>query len=52
MGHCGNLSVGSFLRQGLDAYCCSSKEVEELKGFGKWSRKLLDVAIFAMHENT
>ncbi|KAG4929605.1 hypothetical protein AAZX31_17G053400 [Glycine max] len=51
-GDCGNLSVGSFLKQGLDAYCGSSKEEEELKGFGKWSKKLLDEAIFAVHENT
>ncbi|RDX79224.1 putative polyamine oxidase 5, partial [Mucuna pruriens] len=47
-----NLSVGSFLRQGLDAYWGSSKEEEEFKGFGKWNRRLLDEAIFAMHENT
>ncbi|XP_027330772.1 probable polyamine oxidase 5 [Abrus precatorius] len=51
-GDCGNLSVGSFLRQGLHAYWDSSKEEEELKGYGKWSRKLLDEAIFSMHENT
>ncbi|XP_061362784.1 probable polyamine oxidase 5 [Gastrolobium bilobum] len=47
----GNLSVGSFLRQGLDAYWGSVKEKEELKGYGNWSRKLLEEAIFAMHEN-
>ncbi|XP_020205209.1 probable polyamine oxidase 5 isoform X1 [Cajanus cajan] len=51
-GDCGNLSIGSFLKQGLGAYCGSSKEEEELKGFGKWNKKLLDEAIFAMHENT
>ncbi|XP_047151801.1 probable polyamine oxidase 5 [Vigna umbellata] len=51
-GESGILSIGSFLRQGLDAYWGSSKEEKELKGFGKWSRKLLDEAIFAMHENT
>ncbi|KAK7265370.1 hypothetical protein RJT34_32989 [Clitoria ternatea] len=50
-GESGSLSVGSYLRQGLDAYWDSRKE-EELKGYGKWSRKLLDEAIFAMHENT
>ncbi|CAL0306982.1 unnamed protein product [Lupinus luteus] len=47
-------SVGSFLRQGLDAYWSSgsSKEQEEdLKGYGKWSRKLLEEGIFAVHEN-
>ncbi|KHN24608.1 Putative polyamine oxidase 5 [Glycine soja] len=45
-----NLSVGSFLRQGLEAYQVS-KEQEEVKGCGNWSRKLLEEAIFAMHEN-
>ncbi|KAJ1439858.1 hypothetical protein SESBI_02080 [Sesbania bispinosa] len=48
----GNLSIGSFLRQGLDAYWGSVKEQEELKGYGNWSKKLLEEAIFAMHENT
>ncbi|KAK7281210.1 hypothetical protein RIF29_08987 [Crotalaria pallida] len=47
-----NLSVGSFLRRGLDAYLGSVKEQEEVKGYGKWSRKLLEEAVFAMHENT
>ena len=51
-GGSGGLSIGSFLRQGLDAYWDSSKEQEELKGYGEWSRKLLEEAIFAMHENT
>lgn len=46
------LSVGSFLRQGLDAYWVSKKDQEELKGYGNWSRKLLQDGIFAMHENT
>ncbi|XP_020223219.1 probable polyamine oxidase 5 [Cajanus cajan] len=45
-----NLSVGSFLRQGLEAYQVS-KEQEEVKGCGNWSRKLLEEGIFAMHEN-
>lgn len=52
----GSLSIGSFLRKGLDAYWGSVKEEEkqqeELKGYGKWSRKLLEDGIFAMHENT
>lgn len=48
----GKLSVGAFLRQGLDAYWDSVKdEEEETKGFGNWSRKLLEEAHFAMHEN-
>ncbi|GMI81295.1 polyamine oxidase 5 [Hibiscus trionum] len=51
-GGFGNQSVGAFLRQGLDAYWDSCKDHEELSGYGKWSRKLLEEAIFAMHENT
>lgn len=51
-GACDNPSVGSFLRKGLDAYWDSKKEEEELKGYGNWNRKLLEEAIFAMHENT
>ncbi|KAL1371866.1 hypothetical protein HN51_002071 [Arachis hypogaea] len=46
------LSIGSFLRGGLDAYWDSSKDQEEFKGCGIWNRKLLEEAIFAMHENT
>lgn len=51
-------SVGSFLRKGLEAYWGSVKkkdeeeEEEEIKGYGFWSKKLLEEAIFAMHENT
>jgi len=45
-----SLSIGSFLRQGLEAYQIS-KEQEEVKGCGDWTRKLLEEAIFAMHEN-
>lgn len=51
-----NLSVGSFLRRGLDAYLNSRKDhhqqQDEVKLFGNWSRKSLEEAIFAMHENT
>ncbi|XP_004488041.1 probable polyamine oxidase 5 [Cicer arietinum] len=48
-----NLSIGSFLRKGLDAYFESVKDEEEVKGYGEnWNRKLLEEAIFAMHENT
>ncbi|XP_044464486.1 probable polyamine oxidase 5 [Mangifera indica] len=46
------LSVGSFLRQGLNSYWDSVKDQEEVKGDGSWSRKLLEEAVFAMHENT
>ncbi|GLU10048.1 hypothetical protein SLE2022_268760 [Rubroshorea leprosula] len=46
------LSIGSFLSKGLEAYWDSVKDKgEELHGYGKWSRKLLEKAIFAMHEN-
>lgn len=48
----GKLSVGSFLRKGLDAYWGSKKGQEELKGYGGWTRKSLEEAIFAIHENT
>ncbi|KAE9604705.1 hypothetical protein Lal_00011092 [Lupinus albus] len=51
-GGSGSLSVGSFLRQGLDAYFGSVKEQDEVKGYGNWSRNLLEEAVFAMHENT
>ncbi|XWS17404.1 hypothetical protein CRYUN_Cryun33cG0064400 [Craigia yunnanensis] len=51
-GGFGNQSIGAFLRQGLDAYWDSSKDREDLRGYGKWSRKLLEEAIFAMHEST
>ncbi|XP_028751428.1 probable polyamine oxidase 5 [Neltuma alba] len=48
----GSQSLGSFLRQGLETYWASMKERdEELKGYGSWSRKLLEEAIFARHEN-
>ncbi|CAK7352634.1 unnamed protein product [Dovyalis caffra] len=47
----GKLSVGSFLRQALTAYWDSVKEREQIEGCDNWSRKLLEEAIFAMHEN-
>ncbi|XP_054821955.1 probable polyamine oxidase 5 [Prosopis cineraria] len=46
------LSLGSFLRNGLEAYWDMDESTEELKGYGKWSRKLLQEAIFKMYENT
>ncbi|XP_028774198.1 probable polyamine oxidase 5 [Neltuma alba] len=46
------LSVGSFLRKGLEAYWGKEESKEELKGYGKWSRKLLQEGIFKMYENT
>ncbi|KAL8093936.1 putative polyamine oxidase 5 [Apium graveolens] len=42
-------SLGCFLRNGLEAYWDLVKNGEEDVG---WSRKLLEEAIFAMHENT
>ncbi|XP_019192409.1 PREDICTED: probable polyamine oxidase 5 [Ipomoea nil] len=52
-GGTGSLSVGSFLRKGLDEYWESMKEREEVEGFGGfWCRKSLEEAIFAMFENT
>lgn len=52
--HCSadlSLSVGSFLREGLEAH---RRRIEDEKGvekIGNWSRKSLEEAIFAMHEN-
>ncbi|KAL6125019.1 hypothetical protein ACLB2K_077527 [Fragaria x ananassa] len=51
-GGAGKLSVGSFLRKGLDAYWVSNKSKEEVNGCGEWSRKTLEDAVFAMHEST
>ncbi|XP_059634822.1 probable polyamine oxidase 5 [Cornus florida] len=50
-GGFGKLSLGSFLRQGLDAYWGSMKEQEEIRGYGSWSRESIEEAVFAMHEN-
>ncbi|KAM1835980.1 hypothetical protein ACFX14_017970 [Malus domestica] len=48
----GKLSVGSFLRQGLDTYWVSKKNRDEqVSVYTNWSRMLLQEAIFAMHEN-
>ncbi|OMO67304.1 Amine oxidase [Corchorus capsularis] len=53
-GVSGKQSVGGFLRQGLDAYweSCKNRDEELIGCYGKWSRKLLEEAIFRMHENT
>ncbi|KZV54149.1 putative polyamine oxidase 5 [Dorcoceras hygrometricum] len=45
-----NLSVGSFLRQGLDYYWGSLKDQKGGNGVGNWSRKSLEEAVFGMHE--
>ncbi|KAB5511135.1 hypothetical protein DKX38_030198 [Salix brachista] len=47
----GKLSVGSFLRHILNAHWDSVKEQEQIEGCDNWSTKLLEEAIFAMHEN-
>ncbi|KAH7852123.1 hypothetical protein Vadar_020919 [Vaccinium darrowii] len=44
-------SLGSFLQQGLDAYWGFGEGEEEFKGYGFWSRKSLEKAVFAIHEN-
>ncbi|KAL5572481.1 hypothetical protein UlMin_022078 [Ulmus minor] len=46
-----NLSVGAFVRKGLEAYWASKENQEELIGYGNWTRKLLEEATFAVHEN-
>ncbi|XP_047308868.1 probable polyamine oxidase 5 [Impatiens glandulifera] len=44
-------SVGSFLRKGLESYFDLQKEEEEdLNGYGNWTRKSLEEAVFGMHE--
>ncbi|AEE85665.1 putative protein [Arabidopsis thaliana] len=47
-------SVGSFLKSGFDAYwdSISNGGEEGVKGYGKWSRKSLEEAIFTMFSNT
>ncbi|XP_068652208.1 probable polyamine oxidase 5 [Aristolochia californica] len=51
-----DVSVGSFLRRGLNAYWASRTNSENAdfcsNGSNKWSRESLEKAIFAMHENT
>ncbi|XP_043706501.1 probable polyamine oxidase 5 [Telopea speciosissima] len=46
------LSIGSFLRRAIEAYWASVKRRDDVKGYGSWSTKMLQEAIFAMHENT
>ncbi|KAM7512979.1 hypothetical protein LguiB_011854 [Lonicera macranthoides] len=50
-GCAGKASVGSFLRQGLESYWCSKKCQGEVKRCGDWSKKSIEEAVFAMHEN-
>lgn len=45
------LSVGGFLRQGLDSYWLSKNGETELNERKEWSQKSLEEAIFAMYEN-
>ncbi|KAL7189278.1 hypothetical protein ACSBR1_039009 [Camellia fascicularis] len=51
IGEPGKLSIGAFLRQGLQSFWDSLEGQEELKGYGNWSRKSLQEAIFAIQEN-
>nr|XP_043626807.1 probable polyamine oxidase 5 [Erigeron canadensis] len=44
------LSVGSFLKKGLESYWSSSTHNNEEES-GEWKRKSLEESIFAMHEN-
>ncbi|GMH13725.1 hypothetical protein Nepgr_015566 [Nepenthes gracilis] len=47
------LSVGAFLRQGLEAYWLTKKDQEEdCKEGGNWNERSLQEAIFSIHENT
>ncbi|CAM8890260.1 unnamed protein product [Rhodiola kirilowii] len=47
------ISVGSFLKNGLEDYWEHvGGDADEVKGYENWSRKMIDEAIFAMHENT
>lgn len=48
------LSIGSFLRQGLETYreVVKDQDKEVQGGRGNWRRRSLEEAIFAMHENT
>lgn len=48
----GNLSVGSFLRKGLDLYFALNQGKEEPNGYGNWTKKALQEVIFSIHENT
>lgn len=50
-GNYDKLSVGAFLRQGLESYWLSKNGVTEVNGCGEWSHKALEEAIFAMYEN-
>lgn len=53
---CSPRSVGSFLKSGFDAYWDSISNGEGgdngVKGYGKWSKKSLEEAIFTMFSNT
>ncbi|KAF5935211.1 hypothetical protein HYC85_026340 [Camellia sinensis] len=52
IGDPGKLSIGAFLRQGLQTFWDSLEGQEELKGYGgNWSRKSLQEAIFTIQEN-
>ncbi|GFP93196.1 probable polyamine oxidase 5 [Phtheirospermum japonicum] len=45
-----NLSVGSFLRKGLEAHWAGPVK-NDVAGLGNWTRRSLEEAVFAMHES-
>uniref|UniRef100_A0A7N0UYJ2 Amine oxidase domain-containing protein n=1 Tax=Kalanchoe fedtschenkoi TaxID=63787 RepID=A0A7N0UYJ2_KALFE len=45
-GETANISLGSFLKSGLEAYWDHVGDSEEVKGYGKWSKKMIDEAVF------
>ena len=45
-------SIGDFLRRGLEAYWVLRGEGKLVPDCGSWSRRSLEEAIFALHENT
>ncbi|XP_051132005.1 probable polyamine oxidase 5 isoform X2 [Andrographis paniculata] len=47
----GTLSVGAFLRQGLEAYWGFPADRPEVNGVGNWTRNSLEEAIYAMNES-
>ncbi|XP_042484438.1 probable polyamine oxidase 5 [Macadamia integrifolia] len=50
--HKKGLGIGTFLRRALEAYWVSVKQRDDVSGYGSWSTKQLQEAIFAMHEST
>lgn len=51
-GDCRTVSIGGYLRKGLELYWGLIGEKEELKGFGDWDKKSILESVFEMKENT